>query len=662
MAIVKVKRRGRRAGVYLITLIGCLSLILGGQNEVYAQCGVDWTCQIVDDGGGINNVGQYTSLAYDGSGYPAISYYDYDDGDLKLAYDRNGDEAFTPTEIITVDSAGDVGMYSSLAFGTGPAISYYDYDNDSLKLAYDRNDDGDFSDSGEVIPADDGGGSAAVGQYTSLAFGTGPAISYLDVTNRTLKLAYDRNDDGDFSDDGEIITVDDTSALGLYTSLAFDTSGNAAISYFDWANVALKFAYDRNDNGVFTDAGEIITVDNTGYTGLYTSLAFGSGPAISYQDGFNEALKFAYDRNNNGNFGDAGEIVTVDSGGADSVGLYTSLAFGTGPAISYYNDTAGDLKFAYDGDDDGVFAAGEITTLDSAGFVGLYTSLAFGSGYPSISHYDATGDNLKLARYVPPPTEPTRYLPDPPIVMGNQTFSVTITFTNREDNINTIVLVDNAPSGWGIQVDPTWCNPSADNATVVGDQAQLEWDGPYPAATDFTAVYKVTVPGNVTAGFYTFTGGLLEYCSGVDCDYSVEVTGDSQVEVIDGTPVVGVTREVICNLLPGVTIMLDSIGPEVSDGDGLYQIMATETGDYDVVASKDGFRDRTRTITVEGQGPAFTVTCNFSGQYGLIPNAPDIWYALDCVNLWLYPPSPECALDIWTALDVVNAWQYPIVE
>jgi hypothetical protein len=653
-----MKRTGRRAGIYLVTLLGCLSIILGGQNEVYAQCGVDWTCQIVDDGGGTNNVGQYTSLAFDGSGYPAISYYDYDNGYLKFAYDRNGDGDFTTDEIITVDSIGDVGIYTSLAFGTGPAISYYDYSNGYLKLAYDRNDDGDFSDTGEIITVDDGGGSDTVGQYTSLAFGTGPAISYLDLTNRTLKFAYDRNDDGDFSDTGEIITVDDTSAVGLYTSLAFGTG--PAISYFDWTNSALKFAYDRDGDGVFT-SGERVTVDNAGYVGLYTSLAFGSGPAISYLDVTNDALKFAYDGDDDGVFA-AGEIITVDSGGTDNVGLYTSLAFGTGPAISYYNDTAGDLKFAYDGDDDGVFVAGEIITLDSAGYVGLYTSLAFGSGYPVISYYDATGDNLKLAHYVPPPTQPTRYLPDPPMVMGNQTFNVTIDFTNREDDFNTITLVDNAPSGWSIQVDPTWCTPNANNASVVGDQAQLEWDGPYPAATDFTAVYKVSVPGNVTPGFYTFTGGLLDFCSGVDCDYSVEVTGDSQVEVIEGTPVVGVTREVICDLLPGVNIMLDSIGPEISDGDGLYQIMATETGDYDVVASKDGFRDRTKTITVEGQGPAFTVTCNFSGQYGLIPNAPDIWYALDCVNLWLYPPSPECALDIWTALDVVNAWQYPIVE
>jgi hypothetical protein len=79
-----------------------------------------------------------------------------------------------------------------------------------------------------------------------------------------------------------------------------------------------------------------------------------------------------------------------------------------------------------------------------------------------------------------------------------------------------------------------------------------------------------------------------------------------------------------------------------------------------VIAHKDGFRDRTQIIEILGLGPEFAVTCNFQGNLGLIPNAPDMWYALDCVNLWLYPPNPETGLDIWTALDVINAWLYPV--
>ena len=128
----------------------------------------------------------------------------------------------------------------------------------------------------------------------------------------------------------------------------------------------------------------------------------------------------------------------------------------------------------------------------------------------------------------------------------------------------------------------------------------------------------------------------------------------------DFTPVTGTTRQVNGDILPGVTVTLDGIATVVSDQYGQYEIMATATGSHIVAAHKDGFKDRTRTINITGLGTGYAVTCNFQGQYGLIPNAPDMWYALDCVNRWLYPPNQDTGLDIWTALDVVNAWLYPV--
>ena len=123
--------------------------------------------------------------------------------------------------------------------------------------------------------------------------------------------------------------------------------------------------------------------------------------------------------------------------------------------------------------------------------------------------------------------------------------------------------------------------------------------------------------------------------------------------------VFGITREVNCNILPDVEIWLDGTGPVFSAGNGTYEIYAPESGNYTISASKEAFRDMSRTMYIEGPDPA---TCDFQGLHGIIPDAPDIWYTLECINLWLYPPNPECALDIWTALEVVNAWQYPVVE
>ena len=88
-----------------------------------------WQRTTVDSAG---SVGQYTSLAFTPGGQPAISYWDQTIGDLKYAV-FNG----TTWTLSTVDSTGSVGQYSSLAFTPDgrPAISYYDITNGDLKYA-----------------------------------------------------------------------------------------------------------------------------------------------------------------------------------------------------------------------------------------------------------------------------------------------------------------------------------------------------------------------------------------------------------------------------------------------------------------------------------------------------------------------------------------------
>ena len=140
---------------------------------------------------------------------------------------------------------------------------------------------------------------------------------------------------------------------------------------------------------------------------------------------------------------------------------------------------------------------------------------------------------------------------------------------------------------------------------------------------------------------------------------SIFFVSNAPADTVESTPVTGITREVNGNILPGVSITLDSVETVVSDQNGQYQIMATSTGSHTILAQKDGFREKTQTISIYGLGEAYAVTCNFQGDYGLIPNAPDIWYALACINRWLYPPNPDIGLTMQTALDVINAWLYP---
>ena len=69
------------------------------------------------------------------SGFPVISYYDDTNSDLKLAV--CADAACVNKTITTIDSAGRVGEFTSLALNSSgfPVISYYDHTNGSLKLA-----------------------------------------------------------------------------------------------------------------------------------------------------------------------------------------------------------------------------------------------------------------------------------------------------------------------------------------------------------------------------------------------------------------------------------------------------------------------------------------------------------------------------------------------
>ena len=346
-----------------------------------------WHIETVDSEGW---VGEYTSLALDGDGYPHISYYDWSNVDLKYTYqDTSG------WHIETVDSEGWVGEYTSLALDGGgyPHISYYDYTNKALKYAYQ--DAG-----GWHIEAVDGVGVAHWywDSGNSLALGEDgyPHISYYDATNADLKYAYQD------ASGWHIETVDSEGDVGTYSSLALDEGDYPHISYYYYTpNRDLKYAYQD------ASGWHIETADPVGWVGTYTSLALDGDryPHISYYDDWDrDDLKYAYQ--------DASgwHRETVDSEG--HVGSYTSLSLdGDGyPHISYcyysyYPYLNYGLKYAYQD------ASGwHIETVDSSAelVVCEYTSLALdGGGYPHISYYDDTNGDLKYAYYSAAPPTPT---------------------------------------------------------------------------------------------------------------------------------------------------------------------------------------------------------------------------------------------------------------
>jgi len=293
-------------------------------------------------------------------------------------------------QIVTVDSAGDVGKHTSLAIVNGnPAISYYDATNGNLKYA--RATDVDGSAWGAPVTVDSN--VLNVGLFTCLAVVNGnPAISYYDTDLGALK--YIRADDIN----GETwsmapVTVDDTGDAGEHNSLAV-VNGRPAISYFEAIDHDLRYVRATDVNGNIWGAAPV-SVDSAGVVGSYTSLAVVNGnPAVSYYDIANGDLQYVRATDADGNFW--GGPVTVDSAGW--VGLYTSLVVINGnPAISYFRIDLGDLKYARASDTNGD-TWGIPLTLDSAGDVGQNASLAVINGNPGVTYYDDDVGDLKYVR------------------------------------------------------------------------------------------------------------------------------------------------------------------------------------------------------------------------------------------------------------------------
>jgi hypothetical protein len=113
-----------------------------------------------------------------------------------------------------------------------PVISHYDPANGDLRLTRCYDPSCVLANTNVV----DAGAGEFVGQFTSLqldSFDT-PVISYYNATTGVLKLAHCQ--DLDCADPASINTVDDTSDMGQYSSLALAQDGNPVISYYDAIN------------------------------------------------------------------------------------------------------------------------------------------------------------------------------------------------------------------------------------------------------------------------------------------------------------------------------------------------------------------------------------------------------------------------------------------
>ena len=367
----------------------------------------NWNCYQVD-GQPVSSFGQYSSVAIDNSGKPWISYYS--SFALKVAsyVGSGGNCSFsTAWSCTTVDStAGDSGRYTSIDFSaSGSAwISYKDVTNSRLKVAFYKGSGGNCTDTAWGCTTVETGGS-----YTSITFDSSDNawVSHGSISTSSLRVAKYVGTGG--SGCGASVTdwscdiVDSVSAdTGQYTSIEVDQSDNPWVSYRDATNADLKVAQYVGSGGNCTDAAwDCTTVDNT--STFDTSIAFDpSGNAwVSYYDLSNFRLKVAIFVSSSGNCTDAAWDCTVVDETVADVGTYTSIAFDpSGNAwVSYWENTVDKVKVAqYVGSGGNCTdAAWDCGTVDS--LRATYTSIAFDpSGNAWVSYQDGATGTLKIAR------------------------------------------------------------------------------------------------------------------------------------------------------------------------------------------------------------------------------------------------------------------------
>jgi hypothetical protein len=388
-----------------------------------------------------NDTGQYASIAVakDASSklFVHFSYYDVTAQDLR--YVKLSAESSLVLKRDSVDTGGDVGKFSSIALTNEndpqPRISYYssvDSKNTYLKYADYKSDKWASENVTEANQLN--------GQFTSLALdkNNSPHISYLSVSSGKLKLAvpsssgWSKTEIASVDPNGNVFSsivvdknvtdgnidarvsfynagtaslqfatqtasgwsvgnVDNAADLGAFNSLAFDGAGNPHITFFDDTHDSLMYV---KWNGTVWEGPSV--VDQNSGAGLYNDIAISSDGKIhiAYYNAGTTCLRYA-----TGTIGQwvAENVETPNSNGiCAKVGKYASIAVDklNRPHIAYYDETNGNLKWAYK--DGGIW---KIAYVDqSTEDVGLYTSIAIDSAnQPRISYFDATAKNLKYA-------------------------------------------------------------------------------------------------------------------------------------------------------------------------------------------------------------------------------------------------------------------------
>jgi uncharacterized repeat protein (TIGR02543 family) len=319
------------------------------------------------------------------------------------------------------------------------------------------------------------------------------------------------------------------------------------------------------------------------------------------------------------------------------------------------------------------------------------TNITMNGNYSIVANFNVIG-YIDVMRNLPDDAE------DPDAEYPGDWFWVYVNFTAPVNEFNSIGLTDLAPAGWEVETDINWCSPNASWTMSPGNKAEYSWSGEskgYNMSTPFSARYKVTIPATASPGYNywpncNISEAWVEYWFGPVGPYKSCITGDYKKIVTVPGEVWGETRDVNADLLTTTLVVLSEEPPQVGDEpedsdsstepDALYKVDVDDTGQYWLQASKYCYFTRNTSDMPVTRNPwhadyinfttvellAANYTLDFEGDYGLVPKACTMAYAMKSVNHWLFipldgggSPHPEWQLSNWKAMESIHSWQFP---
>ncbi|MFN7161311.1 MAG: LamG-like jellyroll fold domain-containing protein [Candidatus Gracilibacteria bacterium] len=334
-----------------------------------------------------NDVGIYSTTKVASDGFARIAYYDSFNQDLKYTQCTNADCSTKNTR--TLDSTGDVGAYLDMVLDvSGNAyISYKDATNDRVKIAR-CNDAACSSPTLTTIT-----GSSVVGFYKipiTLGLDELPRIVYSSSANNIYHIRCTNVTCSTSAHNG-ISGI----SQGVFASIATGLNGYTRIAYYN-ANVSgrLYYATCTSDACSSASQAEVETISSI----YYPSLAIGSTDGfarIAYWDTASSDLRFIRCTNESCSTKSA---VAADTTG--TVGYYPSLVLdGNDFARIAYLTEVPDFDLKYMQCLNTTCTTKTTNSVDTQDAVGYLPSLALGlDEFPRISYYDYTNHDLKFAQ------------------------------------------------------------------------------------------------------------------------------------------------------------------------------------------------------------------------------------------------------------------------